>query len=268
MVWLKIFGFCSYDKPEKKKQYTEIHGDIDDKMREKNRKLFNEDKNIHGDYIKIMLLSQAATEGISLMNVRQVHILEPYWQEVRMKQVVGRAIRDCSHKLLDKKDRHVDVFRYKTTIPNKTSMDELIYYVSMKKDGLNSQFLEAIQESAIDCVLNNKNNDSGKCFSFDLKSQIENVGPAYFQDITLDIFNNKGLNYDNIVDIKCYKVNIVFHNIKNEKTKGWFHPETRYVFHEKMKYPIGKVDLNDDGFPEMTENAEYIVKNHLHVYDS
>ena len=55
----------------------------------------------------------STSEGISLMNVRQVHILEPYWNHIRIKQVIGRAIRICSHRYLPMNERKVDVFRYK-----------------------------------------------------------------------------------------------------------------------------------------------------------
>ena len=47
------------------------------------------------------------------MNVKQVHVLEPYWNEVRIEQVIGRAVRQCHHKDLPLKERTVDVFRYK-----------------------------------------------------------------------------------------------------------------------------------------------------------
>ena len=49
------------------------------------------------------------------MNVRQVHILEPFWNEVRINQLIGRAIRQCSHEDLPLEERYVDVYRYYAT---------------------------------------------------------------------------------------------------------------------------------------------------------
>ena len=43
--------------------------------------------------MKILLTTKTGAEGIDLKNVRQVHIVEPYWNPVRLKQVKGRAIR-------------------------------------------------------------------------------------------------------------------------------------------------------------------------------
>ena len=45
-----------------------------------------------------MLGSPSVREGVSFKRVRQVHILEPYWNMSRYEQVIGRAIRFCSHK--------------------------------------------------------------------------------------------------------------------------------------------------------------------------
>ena len=52
-----------------------------------------------GDLIKIFMITASGAEGISLQNVRYVHITEPYWHPVRREQVIGRAKRICSHTL-------------------------------------------------------------------------------------------------------------------------------------------------------------------------
>ena len=44
-----------------------------------------------------MIISSAGAEGISLTGVRQVHIMEPFWNFIRIGQVFGRAIRMGSH---------------------------------------------------------------------------------------------------------------------------------------------------------------------------
>ena len=95
-------------------RYTEFHGNIDKKDRERNRLTYNMTNNLRGTQIKIIFIGPAGTEGISLSNVRQVHILEPYWNEVRIKQLIGRALRACSHKDLPMEERVVDIFRYKS----------------------------------------------------------------------------------------------------------------------------------------------------------
>lgn len=45
----------------------------------------------------ILMGTAAAAEGLNLMNVRHIHIVEPHWNPARHDQVIGRGIRLCSH---------------------------------------------------------------------------------------------------------------------------------------------------------------------------
>ena len=40
----------------------------------------------------------------------RVHIMEPYWNLVRLNQVIGRAARICSHIKLPLEERNVSVY--------------------------------------------------------------------------------------------------------------------------------------------------------------
>jgi len=53
--------------------------------------------NLNGELCKVFCITSAGAEGLSLRNVRRVHIMEPYWNHVRTDQVKGRAVRICSH---------------------------------------------------------------------------------------------------------------------------------------------------------------------------
>ena len=93
--------------------------------------------NRYGKHCKIMMISPAGAEGINLNNVRQVHILEPYWNEVRIEQVIGRAVRQCHHRDLPMNERTVDVFRYKMVRKNeKETSDEIMEKISRRKNNL------------------------------------------------------------------------------------------------------------------------------------
>ena len=85
------------------------------KTRAENIRLFNDPDNARGEYIKIIFITEAGAEGINLKAVRQVHILEPYWNYVRVDQVLGRAIRKESHIDLPENMRNVDKFIYLAT---------------------------------------------------------------------------------------------------------------------------------------------------------
>lgn len=229
-IYLAFFGFISIDEdkefdithPNKKTskvgmRYMEFHGGVDKDLREKNKKLFNIKENKVGDVIKIIMISPAGSEGINLNNCRQVHILEPYWNEVRIEQVIGRAVRQCHHKELPMNERTVDVFRYKMTrdvedmkkmikkeqIDNKykkelvsiktETSDEMMENISRRKNNLLISFIEAIKEIAVDCELFKNHNMMGSkysCFKFNENSLFEkNVGPAFNRDIEVEFYD-------------------------------------------------------------------------------
>ena len=97
-----------------------------------------------------MLGSLSIKEGVSLLRVEQVHILEPYWNISRLKQIIGRAIRYCSHKDLPKRRRFVEVFLYLSTYPKEKTIDEYIWNLAKKKNKLITSFEDALKEKAID----------------------------------------------------------------------------------------------------------------------
>jgi hypothetical protein len=162
------------------------------------------------------MISPAGAEGISLNNVRQVHIMEPYWHEVRITQMNGRAIRHCSHKDLPLNERHVDIYRYKSVRnTSKITSDQFKENIARSKDGLIQSFCDAMKEVAVDCQLYKAHNmmrNEYKCFQFDEPSLFdEQVGPAYKDDIHDDIKTNNGLNSTNssVMRIKVIKIKSV-----------------------------------------------------------
>ena len=68
--------------------------------------------NINGDKVKVILISQAGSEGLDFKFLRQVHILEPWYNLSRIEQIIGRAVRHCSHKDLSLEERNVQIFLY------------------------------------------------------------------------------------------------------------------------------------------------------------
>ena len=147
--------------------------------------------NMLGEIIKVLMITSSGAEGISLKNVRYVHITEPYWHPVRIEQVIGRARRICSHQGLPEELRTVTVFLYLMTFSEKqlksddtielrlhdksriddvtpVSTDETLYEIASAKETITTTILKAVKESSIDCVLHVKSNASEKlqCFQF------------------------------------------------------------------------------------------------------
>ena len=151
------------------------------------------DKNNLGEIVRVFMITASGAEGIDLKNVRWVHITEPYWHPVRMKQVIGRALRICSHKDLPKELQTVNVFLYlmkftDSQLKGELSMeliksksdkskldpavvytsDQTLYETSNIKQDIQLQLLKAIKESAMDCALHTSvNNDEQLvCFNY------------------------------------------------------------------------------------------------------
>lgn len=68
----------------------------------------------NSDGVRVLLISDAGKEGLDLKNTTQVHVVEPQWNEEKVAQVIGRAVRYRSHT---GPNRHVDVFRYCAVFP-------------------------------------------------------------------------------------------------------------------------------------------------------
>ena len=97
----------------------------------------------------------AIREGVSLLRVRNIHIMEPYWNMSRMEQIIGRGIRYCSHKDMPSKERRVNVYLYHSVARNKTMLiDRYIYEMANDKNTLIQYFEQVLKESAVDCSLN------------------------------------------------------------------------------------------------------------------
>jgi len=164
---LEYYGFKNFLTNNKgKNRYAVWSGDETQEQKEKLKNVFNSKANYNGSQIKIILGSPAIKEGVSLLRVRQVHIIEPYWNMSRLEQVIGRAIRFCSHKDVEPEKRIVKVYIYIATIPTELAkkekennkeptitIDEHIYNMAIVKNCLSSKFESVIKEAAVDYKL-------------------------------------------------------------------------------------------------------------------
>ena len=63
----------------------------------------------------VLLITTAGAEGVNTSSVTQVHVMEPFWHNVRLEQVVGRARRARSHVDWPHGEPRIDVFVYVAT---------------------------------------------------------------------------------------------------------------------------------------------------------
>ena len=272
-IYLSFFGFIDYHSENSEKydgfRYIEYHGAINREIREENKKIYNDKENINGKNVKIIMISPAGAEGITLHNTRQVHILEPFWNEARIEQIIGRAVRMCVHKDLPMADRKVDIFRYRMIRKGgKETADEKMERISRKKNNLLISFVEAVKEAAVDCELFKAHNMMGskyKCFQFNEESLLEKpIGPAFNDNLEYDQKIDNGLNAkeSSRMKIKVRKVKAVKKvedNLYSESAVYWFYEPSGMIYDFDLFFPIGKVDKDANGNSIKLDNETYVI---------
>jgi superfamily II DNA or RNA helicase len=152
--FLEYQGYKNYKTfGEGKKRFAVWSGDEPHHIKEDIKHTFNQKENEDGSRIKIILGSPSIKEGVSLLRVEQIHIMEPYWNMSRLYQIIGRGIRFCSHKDVPRAKQEVNVYLYLATHKNEETIDEYIWTLAKHKDKLIKQFEHALKENAFDCQL-------------------------------------------------------------------------------------------------------------------
>ena len=113
-------------------------------------------KNMNGEEVKVILGTNVTAEGIDFKNIRQIHIVEPWFHLNKLEQVVGRAVRKCSHIDLPIEKRNVTIY-YHASVTDKTqkeSVDLRIYRIAEGKERAIKEVERLLMSVAVDCPLN------------------------------------------------------------------------------------------------------------------
>lgn len=119
-------------------------------------KVLTGESNKNGDKIKVVLISRAGSEGIDFKFIRQVHILDPWYNMNLIEQIIGRAVRNISHKDLEFAKRNVEIFMHGTILgENKEEAADLyIYRVAERKAIQMGKISRILKETSVDCIIN------------------------------------------------------------------------------------------------------------------
>ena len=113
------------------------------------------DDNMYGEKVKVILISQAAAEGLDFKNIRQVHILSPWYNLNRLEQIIGRGVRNLSHCMLPFKERNVEIYLHATLPKNDEEPADLYLYRYAEKKAIQiGEVTRLMKEVAVDCILN------------------------------------------------------------------------------------------------------------------
>lgn len=129
-------------------------------------------ENAEGSDIKVLIASPKVSEGVDFRFIRQIHVLDPWFNMSRIEQVLGRGMRTCSHALLPFEQQNCTVYLHVCRYPDskQETLDEYIYRVFVEGKAIKiSKVKRVIMESAMDCVLQSPINSLPKDWREELK---------------------------------------------------------------------------------------------------
>lgn len=167
---LEIAGYTKYKskhvplldykgkKPNNGKQYLIISGK--DNLSKGSSEFIKKGQNMINEPVKVILGTKAASEGLNLFGVREMHVVDPWHNLNRLEQVVGRGTRRHSHKKLEPEKQNLTIYYYAITTPknDEESVDMKIYRTAEEKDLKIAKIELLLKRNAIDCNLNREGN--------------------------------------------------------------------------------------------------------------
>ena len=112
--------------------------------------------NMNGENIKVILGNSVTSEGMDFKNIREIHVLDPWYHLYKIEQIIGRGIRYCSHSYHEKKKQNVTVFLHTAYKDDTTreSIDLNTYRLAEKKATEIGKVEKILKDNSIDSLLN------------------------------------------------------------------------------------------------------------------
>lgn len=238
------------------------------------KNIFNVVENKDGKFIKIVIGSKVMGEGITLRNIKEIHILDVHFNLGKVDQVIGRGIRFCTHyDIINEENAYpkVEINKYVISLNEGLSTEEQLYKKAELKYRLIKETERILQEEAIDCPLNRSGNifpeeleKYGNC----IQGSKDKPCPAICGYMPCEfkcgdkLLNSKYYDPDNAVYRKVNKSELDYSTYNNSlaseeieyaksKIKEMFHIDNLYGIKDILKYvkksyPLDKRDMFDD----------------------
>ena len=238
---LTLNGFNYVDNISKvgPDSFSIISGDIDIDVRDQIVKIFTSPANMHGELIRILIITSTGAEGLNLKAIRYIVAFEPFFNLARIDQVIGRGVRYGSHLMLPEDERDVQPYVLISVAPaemdsninedikekdlKELTTDQVLWDKSLEKMTKINYMLDILKNASIDCYFNHcKDEDCTNCHICHPSGQ-----PLYIRDMLKDMeipspckkMTESKITAEELIvkteDGKEYKVGYVFDN--NEK---------------------------------------------------
>jgi hypothetical protein len=129
-------------------------------------RIVNSRKNMRGEIVQVILGSKKASEGVDITHIRDVVVLNAWWNMPRLDQAIGRATRSGGHDGLPRDEQNVTIHRLvaqpilNLDEPEEEDfiIDAYMYMMAEERDKKTKQIERLLKEASVDCVLNRSRN--------------------------------------------------------------------------------------------------------------
>ena len=139
-----------------KGKYVLFTSDISDSDIKKALVRLKRPENADGSDIRVVIASPKVSEGVDFRNIRQIHVLDPWFNMSRIEQVLGRGMRTCSHSMVPFEEQNCTVYLHVCRYPKseQETVDEYIYRTFVEDKAIRiAKVKRIVMESAMDCEL-------------------------------------------------------------------------------------------------------------------
>jgi hypothetical protein len=220
--------------------------------------------NKEGHDVKVILISRAASEGLDFKNIRQIHILDPWYNLNRIEQIVGRGVRNMSHCKLPFEDRNVEIYLHATVLETgeEECADQYVYRYAESKAVRIGKVTKLLKEVSVDCILNigQKNFTDTELFKIAENKKIEIRPSSLNKNITFRVGDKPGTeacDYDKCdytcrIDKDMDLTTMPFKEVKDTHNLEMMKSNSNYLM-DKIKnlYRTEKKSFHKDEFKKL-----------------
>ena len=183
--------------------YCLLTSEVSDPETESLLALARSSENKDGSKVRVVIATRRISEGVNFRFIRQLHVLDPWWNNSRIEQVVGRALRTCSHALLPFPDQNCTVYLHIVrTDKQRECFDEYTYRTKVEVKAVKIARVRAIlAESAMDCPLQASLNTLPPAW---MELEVPQIRSENNEDVTYRLKGMLAPTFaENIQDLQC-----------------------------------------------------------------
>ena len=216
-------------------------------------------------------------------NIREIHVLDPWYHLYKIEQIIGRGIRLCSHSDIKRNDkRNVTVYLHTSSIkPEIESIDTNTYRIAEEKASQIGTIEKILKENAIDSILNKQINHIKNKYLKDMKitpsrkmksnkTTIVDVNDKDYSKICSFIkcgMDIQSINKGNQIDESTYTLNNLKHQIKliSKIISEIYRETTSYILEDILKIVN---DLIDTSHHIIYHSLDYMIDNKISIWNN